>query len=226
MLLYERNNDILEVYDFSAKKEVLEEYRKKQMQKIPEDERILTAETCISNWSDTPLFESFSTNYSDKILTSNYADNKSVSENRYHTLKKSNKDTNHNQQLLNFYYTGNLKDKNMVRIKYLEGIRYLLLKNKSYHFIGENNGRKYQMNDIIQLPKSLYILQLIEQTNFEALKKYDIKDELSLFILSKIEEISLTELQKTDKLNITTGIYDSVTKKADTDHKILKLLKK
>ena len=60
MLLYEINNDILEVYDFSAKKEVLEEYRKRQMQKIPEDERILIAETRISNWSDTPLFESFS----------------------------------------------------------------------------------------------------------------------------------------------------------------------
>ena len=86
------------------------------------------------------------------------------------------------------------------------------------------------MGDIIQLPKQLYLLQLIENERFDLLDSdyfdiLDISELLSMYSLEKIGDFDSDELKKMDLCGVTNDIYPTVVKKSDSDKKILKLLK-
>ena len=82
------------------------------------------------------------------------------------------------------------------------------------------------MVDIIQIPKSLYLLQLLLQEKFSTISGEDISEQLSLFNFSYVNNINLDELQKMDACGITENAYSRIINKANNDKPVLKLLKK
>lgn len=234
MFLYDKNKKSLDIYDFTASKEDLINYRITQMEQIPETERVFVAETHIDQYGDSPLFEKYTgKTFNDKILSASYADNDSEKRKnsdayrRYHVLKNDNRSKINNKMLLDYYEGGHLTDRSVVKIQYPEIIKYYLLKNARYDFAGlDEYGCNYKMGDIIQLPESLYLLQLLEQGKFTSFNGKDISKQLELYTLAKINEINLEEIQKMDACGITQDAYSNVIKKAENDTHILKLIKK
>ena len=82
------------------------------------------------------------------------------------------------------------------------------------------------MKGVIRLPESLYLLELIERERFAPLDGKNVAQQLALYSLSKINEISTEELQKMDTCGITKGAYTRVIDKANNDSHVLRLIKK
>ena len=235
MILYDNKGKTLDVYEFNANEDDLTTYRKEQIKKIPEVERILVAETRVSSpfRCTSPLFEGFTgKEYNNIILTSDCVDDENQKNRNiygvYNVLKNDTTLCNqHKKELLDSYCHGNLIDRNVIQIQYPEMKKYLLLYLQQYDYLGEyDNGRNYRMSKIIQLPESLYLLQLIEQEKFASLAGKNIDEQLTLYSLSKINEISAEELQKMDICGITQNAYARVIDKANSDSHVLRLIKK
>ena len=234
MFLYDQKDKAFEVYEFNANKDDLINYRILQMKTIPENERIFLAETHVDPYNELLLFENYTKiPHNSKTLLAEYADNedrKNSIDNayhRYHVLKTDNMCQKDNEILLNLYYNGQLADKNVVQIQYLKMIKYFLLSDNDYNYLGfDNSGKNYRMKNIIQLPESLYILQLLEQERFTILDGKNISNLLKLFKLAKINELSFEELQKMDSCGITQKAYLKAFNKAHNDEYLLNLIKK
>ena len=233
MFLYDKKRKSLDVYDFTANKDDLVDYRMTQMEQIPETERIFVAETHVGPYGDSPLFEGYTgKTFNDQVLSASYADNDSEERKKgdayryYHVLRSDNISKRNNEILLDCYELGHLTDKSVVQIQYSEIMKYYLLKRTIYDFVvSDDYGKYYKMEDIIQLPESLYLLQLLEQGRFTSLDGKDISQQLALYTLSKINEVSMEELQKMDTCGITQDAYSRTIKKSKNDAHILKLIK-
>ncbi len=229
MFLYDKKENSFDVYDFTAKKDDLISYRKNQIEKIPEEERIFIAETHTDPYGYySPLFERYTGNtFNDRILFASDADNDANNDICYHILKRDNRSKVNNELLLNCYIFGHLEDRSVIRIKYSQNMKYYLLKRKKYDFIGsDEDGKNYKMEDIIQLPESLYLLQLLEQGKFTSFNGKDISEQLALYTLTKINEVSNQELEKMDACGITQDAYFKTREKAQNDVHVLRLIKK
>ena len=234
MFLYDKKDKYLDVYDFTASRSDLANYRMTQMKELPEDEKVFIADTRVDPYGDILLFEKYTGEiFNDEVLTASYVDNDSEERKtsnayrRYHVLKADRRSKENNDNLLACYGYGHLSDKPVVQIQYAEMIKYYLLKRKNYDFVEfDEYGKKYRMEEIIQLPETLYLLQLIEQGRFDLLDGKNVAEQLALYSLSKINEISFEELQKMDACGVTENIYTEVINKADNDAHVLKLIKK
>lgn len=232
MFLYDKKEKSLDVYDFTASKESLEKFRMEQIEQIPKDERIMFAETHVKLYGQTPLLKEYiGKNSNNEILSSDYADNEERKNNdpygRYHVLRNDKRSDKDHEFLLDLYIHGHFVDKSIVQIQYQEMMKYYLLRRESYGYLGEyDGGKNFKMEEIIQLPESLYLLQLLEQGRFALLDDQDITKQLELYTLTKIYEVSFEELQKMDSCGITENAYSKTRYKADSDSHILKLLKK
>ena len=228
MLLYEiqkSNAKKLAVYDFSAQKEDIINYRFQQMETIPENERFFVAEDCVNIFGGIPIFVPYikKWNNSNEILQAYYADN----ENRkfdndyrgYQVLKKDNSCENDKLPLLLSYIYGSQNEETIVPIKYNENlIKYFLLTQDNYRKVREHwDNVTYWLENIIQIPESLYFLQLLEQGKFSLLKDKNISKQLELYTLSKTKECNLDDFELND--------YFEIIYKAQNDAHILKRLK-
>lgn len=230
MLLYDKKDkDSIRVYEFNGNKEDLMQYRIEEMSKIPENERILEAETYAENWrSISPVFEYYAHVFDEVIIPIEQV-NAEKSEHsvhgRYHLLKNVNTGSVNERILLDSYYYGFLNDRNVARIQDLEKIRYLLLKLEIYDSVLYDS-RKKIMREIIELPESLYLLQLLEQGKFSLIGDKDISEQLDLFSIDIFNEFSLMELAIMDECGVTENAYERVLEKAKNDAYVLKLVKK
>ena len=230
MFLYDIKGKSLDVYEMSATQSDLIKYREEKIKEIPENKRIFVAETKISPYGTSPLFERVDDG---NTLCSTYADNKNRIKydvhKHYHALETDKRSEKNNKKLINCYLNGDFKDSCVISVQYKNQIlKYYLLCSEHYMYFGEYDGGKhYLMENIIQLSKTLFILQLIEKGRFDLLEsaKADYSEQLELYSLSKINEVSIEELQKMDACGITENAYSKVISKADNDSHVLKLLK-
>ena len=229
MYLYQKQGETINVYDFSAKDSVLTDYRMEQMKKIPQGKRVLYAETNCKSME--PLFQHYigqldqiTFDYLEADDDIRYGDG-DINARWYHKLnvEKSNKDKC--KELLQRYYQGQLTNKDIARIQYESGIRYYLLKNRVYTPDIYDEQLKI-LNGIIEIPESLYLLQLLQQEKFSLIGDKDISEQLSLYNLSYIENIHIEDMLKMDACGITDDISSKVLIKAHNDAKVLSLVKK
>lgn len=78
----------------------------------------------------------------------------------------------------------------------------------------------------MELPESLYFLQMLEQGKFSLLIDKDIIEQLDLFSLAHIDEINLEELRKMDACGISRNTFEEIIAKSENDECVLKLIKK
>lgn len=104
-------------------------------------------------------------------------------------------------------------------------LRYLLVASNYNHIREENNKITMKVDDIIEIPKSLYLLQLLQQQKFSTIINEDLSEQLNLFDFSYINNITLEEIKKMNACGATNNIYSNINK-SNNDKHILKLLKK
>ena len=124
--------------------------------------------------------------------------------------------------LLNQYYNGDFKKSSIARFQTRIGVRNFLMTQEKY----KKRGSNYYIDDILEIPETLYDLQRIEQGEFQQLNGKDIREQLALFTLTKKNEVSMEELQKMDACGITENVYFKISDKAKKDAYVLKLMKK
>ena len=221
MILYDRHDDNFDVYDFSAEENDIKNFKKAQMSQIEKEERILCAETVTvpSFYEELPLFEYYSMSFNDNTISSEIADDTTRDfYGRYHALVQPPNYKLSKDLLLYLYFCGDLVNRNMVKIKYPNKIKYFLLKNQYYNCLLEVYGKRFsKMDDIIQLTHSLYLLQLLQQRKFKHLVDDGLDEILSLYRLSIINTISLEELEKMDMCGITQNASQTICETSKND---------
>lgn len=228
MYLYQKQGQTINVYNFNAEHSDLVNYRMEQMKKIPQGKRVLYAET--NSEPMEPLFQHYigqldqiTFDYLEADDDIRYGDG-DINARWYHKLKaEENKDTR--KELLQRYYQGQLTDKDIAKIQYESGIRYYLLKNRVYTPDIYDEQLKV-LNGIIEIPESLYLLQLLQQGKFSLIGDKDISEQLSLYNLSYVDNIHIEEMLKMDTCGITDDVSSKVLIKAHNDAKVLSLIKK
>lgn len=226
MFLYDIKGTTLKVYEFKSNKKDLQDYRIEQLSTIPENERILTAEAYTGPFEETPLLELYMCFIENVAIPIEYINSKEPDScGRYHQIKHIDSISSTEIELLEAYYDGLLNNRKVVRVQDLNKIRYLLLRSNKYENDPSDSRHKI-MKDIIELPESLYILQLLEQGNFHLIENEDISEQLSLYSIDIFNEFSLINFAKMDQCGITENIYERALVKSRKDSHILKLMKK
>lgn len=240
MNLYIKNHGNLEVYNLTPKTDEVKKYKEVEMKKIPETKRILKA-TCNENYiSKCPL------HYNDTVLESrlNYKEysffdsSGHLFKRYYHQLESYNHPTAYiyRLNLLNIFYNGTYDNVRLVKVlddinkgnwklDDLKAVQYLLLTQKDYQ--KDVNGKKtfFTMDNIINIPESLYYLEKILQGNYSEIVGKNIDNQLSLFELSEEPSysISLEELTLLEQNRIIKNIVND--EQLETSSEIIRKIK-
>lgn len=218
MYLLDKDNDKIDVYYLHPKDRDLFYYRVEQMKQIPENEKIMCGVTGVGI-ENYEIFKNYEDKFDIETIPMANANGK------YHKLEQNILYGNgkNKEKLLSDFYLGDLRDKKIARVWDLNNIKYFLLKETEYSRILP--GKKI-LEQIIQIPESLYLLSLIEQEKFTLIGDKDISEQLSLFKLEQEQSIDLNTLDRIQFIGIAPDCYKRAIKKAENDAHILKLLKK
>lgn len=217
MFLYDKNGESIDVFTFNERNEELRQYKINEMSKIPIDKRCLYTEEIVTTFQATPILLKKDL-YTEEISTKDLI-GKNKSLNYYTDLKDA-------EDLLELYYSDNYTYRPVARLRDLKKLRYLLVASNYNHIREENNKITMKVDDIIEIPKSLYLLQLLQQQKFSTIINEDLSEQLNLFDFSYINNITLEKINKMDACGATNNIYSNIINKSNNDKHILKLLKK
>ena len=228
MYLYDINKDKIDVYEMSPWSDKIAEFKKNEMEKVPFEQRVLRASTNYEHElekNDRPI------SY-DKLQYKTYGVWGGTFYHNVVSYQMSDYEKERQAQLLNEYYTGHIDSSKIALIEKHnkeedrdEIVKYLLLTDTYHYDHGE-----YVMNDIISIPKSLYLLNLLEQGKFYNydIEHEDISRQLETFDISKnpVWSLSLKELSDIYQFELLPGQYYNVVEKAEKTQKILQKIKR
>lgn len=216
MFLYEKDGKKIHVYSLSRFEKDIEEYRKEQIKKIPFKKRCWYTEEEFSNFQGTPIL------FEKDLDKDQVTKEELVGKNKSLNL---NKDLDYCMDLLNHFYSDKYIDRLVARVEFLKKMRYLLIASKCFSSRKENGKVIMKVDDIIEIPKSLYLLQLLEQEKFSMLAGQDISQQLELFDFYYVDTITLEELKRIHACGMTKKTSSEIISKAENDAHILKLIK-
>lgn len=174
MYLFDKKDNNVLVYDLKPDLEAIENYRASEMRNIPFEELVYHATT-----NGEPLLE---TKNIIKLSELNFNDGEEYHKFELDTYKSAIKIS----LLLSNYIKGDYVDSRVVSLlnDENEAIKYLLVPfaYKARYYPSFN---RKSLEDILSIPKSLYLLQMLQQGHFNALKDEDITKQLALFNLSE-----------------------------------------
>ena len=219
MLLYEKQNNTICVYKLSALEEDLMDYRIEEMKKIPGSQQLFYAKQVYNN-------EQYRDQLDEYVFSYEKADRRLSTDNTYHILLSDNQDITIRNEILHDLYNGKFVDKKVIRILY-DKIMYYLLTEDHYIEAKYRPFTKYLKN-IIQIPESLYILQLFEQGKYDILinQGIDITKILELYNFEYFGKVAEEELINFDRYEITNDSHIKVLAKAERDKKLINMVSK
>jgi hypothetical protein len=88
--------------------------------------------------------------------------------------------------------------------------------------INRDDNNNYIIENILSLPKELYLLHLLETGRFSDLTNEDITKQLALFDIAFREAISIEELEKIYETGLLKGALSETLEKAETGTLVLK----
>ena len=127
MHLYNKNNNIVEVYDFTARKEDLTSYRRELMKEIPICDRTIYIDTKV-NLTSNPLLEKYLNNECliNGLFDWTEIDNKSLNSG-FHIFLADNRNVKNSEKLVEQYIRGTFDKKIAFDVRYSDLIKYYLL---------------------------------------------------------------------------------------------------
>lgn len=205
MLLYDKNGISLDIYIMNPKFKEIKKYKEKELKQINQEELYYIFKT-----------SSIESLNSRKIILSN--EKKSTIE-----------------QLKLF----DIKEQKKIVEEYIEGkYRFILptrvikmnKDNNKYYFLNTNrkktiskrNENDYELKNIINLSKNLYLLQLLEQGMFRELINEDISQQLKLFDISLVKTIIINNNEKIVSFGLSADYNKQILSKKEFKTKILR----
>lgn len=201
MFLYDKKQNSIEVYSLETTNDALMDFRQEELKRI--EHPILSADSL--DYSYTPIlpFEKHKGEYRKYVLSYNSLNTPSSDLHR-HRIQESSQSKRNKEILLDSYYYGFLSDREIACASQSNDFRYFLLKNNKYTASPQHNVYR-TMDDIIELPESLYILQMIEQEYFNFVSDIELSKVLEIYDLKYLDSLDVSIIEKMDSLGITDG---------------------
>jgi len=204
MLIFEYDGQCINVYNYFENRKRLMEFKKKEIQKIPQDERVLSAERSITGVSyslkkdDIVCFENLlykdAVNKYHKIECSRLSQkeqdiiiNKYINDYRLHvgwhcspTYEPHVLESSYNE-LRPLYKKDRIDKSQLINDKDKETLRKLkyFLTSNDYSILDDS--MRARMEGIININEPLYIFHLLEHEQYDKLNNKDIEEQMSLF---------------------------------------------
>lgn len=214
MYLYDNDGEFVCIYELIAKEDKIREYKRKEMEKVPEDNRIWTS--VASSIDDRVFITKLDMIPSSKLeFYIPYVSGVSS-----HELLPQNSDKN----VIDEYYNSCSSFGRVLKVK--KGRtnnlpEYFIVTKDNY--IKDNDS--HIMKDIIGVPESLYLLELLLSKRYDLIKDItDVAEQLDLFEVREVSRINIQLLR--DMANYGIMPSDSVDELVTRRRKLLTLNRK
>lgn len=231
MLIYNKVEDSIDIYNMEAKKEEIKKYRKRIIHKSKKQEPIFYYAK--SNCLDT--MKSLK-NVSNIDISSLVYDNSTPLDygtySDLYEVQPANIDEEQEKILENYiegYYdklpTTKIFQYNWKKEEDEELLRFLI--TTDYHISSTNShGNIYEIDDMLNLPKNLYLLHQLLQGRYTRVADENISQLLKLFEFDYQKNIKLKEIEEIQETGLITETMEQVIKKVETSSKIYQKVKK
>lgn len=186
MYLFDRTGDNIEIYTMTPNENWIKEYKADKMSQIPKSEQVLTIETNTKPLIDESSSSKKPADINVKDLNSSYGTLTGI---KYHQMLGQIKTSESIKDSVDAYIEGERNNSPLARIyaineqkMKLTFIRYLLL--DATYTKRRLFGSKRTQIDVLNIPESLYLLELLSRGQFDLLDNKDISDQLALFAIS------------------------------------------
>lgn len=232
MLIYDKKDTEIDVYSIEANTEKIKDYKKRIIDSLDVDELFYKLTTNSSN-----IVSKIKNNSYQPLIYSNGA----FMDNRGWLKLIQMKDTfsydpQRRKEIIEKYIEGeydNLDIKSIIERIFKGGSIYknhslLLVENFSStrNTIGDFREVLFEYNNVVDLPKKLYLLYLLQHGEYGRLISEDITEQLSLFDINYLKSVSMSDIKEM----IDTGLFSDtlldIDKKSNIGSKILQKKKK
>lgn len=231
MLLYNKLENSIDIYNMEGKEEKIKKYR----------ERILK-----QNKNKDPLFYYLKTNCLDTIKTLESASNIDINLLSYDNstvldcgsysdifeIAPSSLD-NDQEAIIEAYINGHYDKLTVTNVfqfnckkKEDEELLRLLKPKKSYITSTNSHGNVYEIDDILNLPRNLYLLHLLKQGKYAKVADENITKLSKMFEIEYIKNVKLKEIEEMLETGLVDGTLEKTIKKVETSSKVFQKLKK
>lgn len=232
MLIYDQKGNNIDVYTMNPKVEELKKYRRNVMRRQKIEDMFYSLKTNCPN-----TINKFNTNEDIDIKFLDY-DNDTVIETGYWSRLRPMKDVEPyekemQQEIIERYIEGVFDSIRPVKVfdyNWEDDIttelnRLLTTEHEKIVNI-HSRGNTWEVKNIINLPKSLYLLHLLQHGQYGRLIFENITKQLSLFDIEYLKSISIMDIKNVIETGLVSGtLYDAVSR-ADVGSKILQKRKK
>ena len=214
MLLFEIKYGKIGVYSLKPQKNKIKDYKRYKMSQIDPWFRVFEATEYVTP-PNSPLLVT-TPSKSENYISSKQFENITLTPCENH---------NRSVQILNDYYEGRFTDPNQpystIKVEINNSYRYFLI---GWQEKEKDNGKPYNhyVPKLILLPKSLYLLDAIEQRKFGLVKDEDISEQLTLFNPEKKYEIEISDSLTKSSKKLEKGFYRQLATDYSEDRYILK----
>lgn len=227
MLIYDRKENSIDIYTMNPKVEELKKYRKNVMRRQRIEEMFYSLKT---NCKDTIERISYCSNVDIKLL--NYDKDTIIGVRPWSRLQlmwnvePCEKEIQ--QELIEKYIEGEYDSVNPVKIlecnwdnvKCVELNR--LLKTTGARIVTKNSqGNVWEIKNMINLPKSLFLLHLLQQGKYGELIFENITRQLSLFDIEYLKSVNIMDIKDMIETGLVSGTLSDAIDKANIGSKIL-----
>lgn len=225
MLIYNKLEDSIDIYNMEAKTEETKKYRKRTLHKSKKQE---------------PLFYYLRTNCLNTIKSLKYSSNIDIRTLVYdnstpidygtysdiYEIKSTDLDEEQ-EKILDTYIEGYYDKLQTTKIFQFnwktdedeELFRFLI--PNDYHVSSVNShGNIYEMDDMLNLPRNLYLLHQLLQGRYSKVADENISKLLKLFDFEFKKNIKLKEIEEILETGLIAGTMDQVIEKAETSSKV------
>jgi len=221
MYIYDKgSNNSIDIYRLDPKVEELRDFRKKILDNYKSEDLFYYLRT--NSRSTVRKFKNAKAmnynhlhyDYSDGLDSKPWSD--------FYHMEES---TSH-KDILDKYIEGYYDNEHTVRVygPYRPEIfRLLITEEESVQKC--SSGRIYQIDNIINLPRRLYLLHLLFHGRFQELADEDIEKQLQLFDINYLKSIKTSDINEIVALGLVNDSIDSVNEKIMYSSKVLKKAK-
>lgn len=227
MYLFTRNKGMIDVYKVNKDPELLKKYRQKILNKYQDQPIFYTLKTnvsgTVSEFKDSPSIDIESISYTKEAPAKKQYYSKLLESDSFDesTLVKQ-------REVLNKYLNGEYSE--LIPSKVYRYDYQLRDDIELYYFIKPEHEirepREWIFNNVIRLPRELFLLQLLEIDSINRIPSADELDEqLTCFTKEKIGSASMSELKLLIDTDLIRQSIGSVHERLDTDTAILERIK-
>lgn len=231
MLIYNKLEDSIDIYNMEAKTEEIKKYRKRILNKCQKEEVLFyyLRTNCLDTMKSLKAVSNID-------IRSLVYDNSTPLDYGTHSdlfeVQNTNLDEDQ-EEILEAYVNGYYDQLPITKVfefnwKTEEDEElFRFLKPNDYHVSSTNShGNVYEMDDLLNLPRNLYLLQQLLQGRYSHVSDENITKLLKLFEFEFKKNIKLKEIEEILETGLISGTIDQVIKKAETSSKVYQKAKR